>query len=45
MLKNALVYHDIERNLDLVISESKGSPVAVLKNGDPLFYCVPADNK
>ena len=25
------------------MSESKGAPVAVLKNGDPLFYCVPAD--
>jgi PHD/YefM family antitoxin component YafN of YafNO toxin-antitoxin module len=35
--------HDIERNLDLVMSESKGAPVAVLKNGDPVFYCVPAD--
>lgn len=35
--------HDIERNLDLVMNESKGAPVAVLKNGDPVFYCVPAN--
>ena len=33
----------IERNLDLVMNESKGAPVAVLKNGNPVFYCVPAD--
>jgi antitoxin StbD len=35
--------NDIEKNLDLVMSESKGAPVAVLKNGDPVFYCVPVD--
>jgi antitoxin StbD len=35
--------HDIERNLDLVMSESKGAPVAVMKDGNPVFYCVPAD--
>jgi antitoxin StbD len=34
---------DIERNLDLVMSESKGAAVAVLKDGSPLYYCVPAD--
>ncbi|MGO2355721.1 MAG: antitoxin Xre/MbcA/ParS toxin-binding domain-containing protein [Marinomonas foliarum] len=34
---------DVKRNLDLVMSESKGAPVAVLKNGDPVFYCIPAD--
>ncbi|WP_339718685.1 antitoxin Xre/MbcA/ParS toxin-binding domain-containing protein [Marinomonas primoryensis] len=34
---------DIERNLDLVMSESKGAAVAVLKDGNPVFYCVPAD--
>lgn len=33
----------IERNLDLVMNESKGSPVAVIKDGNPVFYCVPAD--
>lgn len=35
--------HDIESSLDLVMNESKGSPVAVMKDGNPVFYCVPAD--
>ncbi|WP_219704099.1 MbcA/ParS/Xre antitoxin family protein [Marinomonas lutimaris] len=35
--------HDIENSLDLVMNESKGSPVAVMKDGNPVFYCVPAD--
>jgi antitoxin StbD len=35
--------HDIESSLDLVMNESKGSPVAVMKDGSPVFYCVPAD--
>ena len=35
--------HDIESSLDLVMNESKESPVAVMKDGDPVFYCVPAD--
>ncbi|MCZ2722373.1 DUF2384 domain-containing protein [Marinomonas sp. 15G1-11] len=35
--------NDIEKNLDLVMSESKDASVAVLKNGDSVFYCVPAD--
>ena len=35
--------HDVESSLDLVMNESKGSPVAVMKDGNPVFYCVPAD--
>ncbi|WP_100188698.1 antitoxin Xre/MbcA/ParS toxin-binding domain-containing protein [Marinomonas sp. BSi20584] len=35
--------NDLEKNLDLAMSESKGFPVAVLKNDDPVFYCIPAD--
>ena len=35
--------HDIESSLDLVMNDSKGSPVAVMKEGNPVFYCVPAD--
>ncbi|SHG53050.1 putative toxin-antitoxin system antitoxin component, TIGR02293 family [Marinomonas polaris DSM 16579] len=35
--------HDIESSLDLVMNESNGSPVAVMKDGNPVFYCVPAD--
>jgi len=35
--------HDIESSLDLVMNESKGSTVAVMKDGNPVFYCVPAD--
>ena len=36
--------HDIESSLDRVMNDSKGSPVAVMKDGNPVFYCVPADN-
>lgn len=35
--------HDIESSLDLVMNDSKGSPVAVMQDGNPVFYCVPAD--
>ncbi|MEP3350219.1 MAG: MbcA/ParS/Xre antitoxin family protein [Marinomonas sp.] len=35
--------HDIESSLDRVMNDSKGSPVAVMKDGSPVFYCVPAD--
>lgn len=35
--------NDLEKNLDRVLSESKGVPIAVLKDGNPLYYCVPAD--
>ena len=41
--KKIIDINDIERNLDLVMSDPKGAPVAVLKNGNPVFYCVPAD--
>ncbi|MCW8354601.1 MbcA/ParS/Xre antitoxin family protein [Marinomonas pontica] len=35
--------YDIESSLDRLMSDSKGSPVAVMKDGNPVFYCVPAD--
>ena len=35
--------HDIESSLDLVMNDSKGSTVAEVKDGNPVFYCVPAD--
>ncbi|MCW4629440.1 MULTISPECIES: MbcA/ParS/Xre antitoxin family protein [Marinomonas] len=35
--------HDVEGSLDLVMNDSKDSPVAVMKDGNPVFYCVPAD--
>ena len=30
--------HDIESSLDRVMNESKGSPVAVMKNGNPVSF-------
>ena len=41
--KKSIDIHDIESTLDLVMNDSKGSPVAVVKDGNPVFYCVPAD--
>lgn len=35
--------NDVEKNLDRVLSESKDAPVAIMKGGNPVFYCVPAD--
>ena len=35
--------NDVEQNLNRVLNESKGAPIAVLKDGSPLYYCVPAD--
>ncbi|MGO3345957.1 MAG: antitoxin Xre/MbcA/ParS toxin-binding domain-containing protein [Marinomonas sp.] len=35
--------NDVEKNIDRVLSESKGAPIAVLKAGSPLYYCIPAD--
>lgn len=35
--------NDVEKNIDRVLSESKGAPIAVLKDGSPLYYCIPAD--
>ena len=35
--------NDFEQNLERVLNESKGAPIAVLKDGSPLYYCVPAD--
>lgn len=35
--------NDVEKNIDRVLSESKGASIAVLKDGSPLYYCVPAD--
>ncbi|QUX97743.1 hypothetical protein C0J08_21045 [Marinomonas sp. CT5] len=35
--------HDIESSLDRVLNDSKGSPVAIMKDGNPVFYCIPAD--
>jgi PHD/YefM family antitoxin component YafN of YafNO toxin-antitoxin module len=35
--------NEVEKNIDRVLSESKGAPIAVLKDGSPLYYCVPAD--
>jgi PHD/YefM family antitoxin component YafN of YafNO toxin-antitoxin module len=35
--------NEVEKNIDRVLCESKGAPIAVLKGGSPLYYCVPAD--
>ncbi|MBU2022260.1 MAG: DUF2384 domain-containing protein [Gammaproteobacteria bacterium] len=35
--------NDVEKNIVRVLSESKGSTVAIMKDGNPVFYCVPAD--
>ncbi|MGB3385861.1 MAG: MbcA/ParS/Xre antitoxin family protein [Marinomonas sp.] len=35
--------NEFEKNLDQVLSESKGAPVTILKDGSALYYCIPAD--
>lgn len=35
--------NDVEKNLRRVLNESKGAPIAILKDCSPLYYCVPAD--
>ena len=35
--------NDVEKNLERALNESKGAPIAVLKDGSLLYYCVPAD--
>ncbi len=35
--------NDVEQNLERALNDSKGAPIAVLKDGSPLYYCVPAD--
>ncbi|GAA0834193.1 hypothetical protein GCM10009112_23910 [Marinomonas arenicola] len=35
--------NDVEKNLDRVLNESKDASIAIVKDGTPVFYCVPAD--
>ncbi|MCZ2722363.1 MbcA/ParS/Xre antitoxin family protein [Marinomonas sp. 15G1-11] len=42
-IEKSIDVNDVEQNLERVLKESKGAPIAVLKDCSPLYYCVPAD--